>query len=55
LPAYAESEQGEAAKKRNSVAYDLATRAINLPSAMKLTEPDVDRVCSVFKRILGRS
>lgn len=55
LPAYAASEQAIAAKQRNSVAYDIASRTINLPSALKLTEPEVDRVCSVYKRILGRS
>jgi perosamine synthetase len=52
LPAY-RTPHAEAAKKRNHVAYSLSPRGINLPSAMKLTESDVDRVCRSFKKILG--
>jgi len=33
-------------------AYDIGRRAINLPSAMKLVESDVDRVCAAFREIL---
>jgi perosamine synthetase len=33
------------AATRNPVAYDLSSRSINLPSAMTLTEEQVDRVC----------
>ena len=55
LPAYASTEQATQARQRNTVAYDLAARAINLPSAMKLGEAEVDRVCSAFKTILGRA
>ena len=38
LPAYSATEQAIAARQRNTVAYDIASRAINLPSALKLTE-----------------
>jgi perosamine synthetase len=54
LPAY-RTPHAEAAKARNRVAYSLSPRGINLPSAMKLTESDVDRVCQSFKKILGVS
>ena len=40
------------ARERNPVAYDIGRRAINLPSAMKLVESDVDRVCAAFREIL---
>ena len=38
---------------RNPVSYDLAERAINLPSALTLTEDQVDRVCEVVRRLAG--
>lgn len=52
LPAFGGSEEAAKAKARNKVAYDIAPRAINLPSAMRLTEAQVDRVCEVLKEIL---
>ncbi|MCV7171934.1 DegT/DnrJ/EryC1/StrS family aminotransferase [Mycobacterium manitobense] len=36
----------------NPVAYDLAGRALNLPSALMLDETHVDRVCSEFRSLL---
>jgi len=53
LPAFGSMPDAAPAAKRNEVAYDLASRALNLPSAMSLTESDVDRVSAVFRRILG--
>lgn len=47
LPAYAHSADAARAAKSNPVSYDLAERAINLPSALTLTEDQVDRVCAV--------
>ena len=47
LPAYAESPDATRAANSNPVSYDLARRAINLPSALTLTEDQVDRVCAV--------
>ena len=38
-------------QRENSVSYDLARRAINLPSALTLTEDQVDRVCDVLHRL----
>ncbi len=54
LPAYAETASAQGARLRNPVAYDLARRGINLPSAMKLEEAQVDRVCSALKTFLAR-
>jgi perosamine synthetase len=54
LPAYAGRVEADAARGRNTVAYDLASRGINLPSALSLTEDDVDRVCRAFLEVLGR-
>jgi perosamine synthetase len=45
LPAYAGSPHGAVAASRNSVAYDIASRGINLPSALNLTLDQVDYVC----------
>ena len=52
LPAFAEYPTAAVAATQNSVAYDLAARSINLPSALMLTEAQIDRVCSVLKTIL---
>jgi perosamine synthetase len=41
-----------ASRARNRVAYDISPRGLNLPSALLLTEAQVDRVCSVLKRML---
>jgi perosamine synthetase len=41
-----------AANARNPISYQLARCAINLPSALSLTEVDVDRVCLAFREIL---
>ena len=54
LPAFAGSAQVATARERNSVAYSLSPRGLNLPSAMRLNEAQVDRVCSVLLGILDR-
>lgn len=41
------------AAQRNPVAYDIADRSINLPSALILSEDQVDRVCAVLQAILA--
>ena len=41
------------AAERNSVAYDIATRSINLPSALMLDESQVDRVCAHLRELLA--
>jgi len=45
-----DTRAGGAANNPN--AYDLASRAINLPSALMLDEGQVDRVCTEFRRLL---
>jgi perosamine synthetase len=51
LRAYADSIDASRAQRDNPVSYDLARRAINLPSALTLTENQVDRVCDVLHRL----
>jgi perosamine synthetase len=55
LPAFAGYATARDARERNVVAYDLSARSVNLPSALMLTEEDVDRVCETLLSILGRS
>jgi perosamine synthetase len=50
LPAYSNTPEARAAAARNRVAYEVSPRGVNLPSAMRLDEQDVDRVC---RRLLG--
>ncbi len=52
LPAFSDTPQAVDARVRNKVAYDLGPRGLNLPSAMRLTEAQVDRVCTVLREIL---
>ena len=52
LPAYADSPQAKQAKERNPVAYSVTNRALNLPSALTLTESQVDRVCAALRALL---
>lgn len=53
LPAFDGYATAHEARGRNPVAYDLAARSVNLPSALMLTEADVDRVCEALVSILG--
>lgn len=52
LPAYAEFA-AEGAK--NWRAYDISSRAINLPAALNLTDQQVDAVCAGIRSVLNRS
>ena len=52
LPAFAHSPQAEDAHNRNYVAYDLASRGLNLPSALVLQERDVARVADAVRMAL---
>jgi perosamine synthetase len=52
IPAYEKSEQARRARARNIVSYGLASRGINLPSSLNLTEEKVRYVCDVFRGIL---
>lgn len=55
LEPYAGSPAADAAARRNRVAYDIAARAINLPSGFNLTRELVERVARVFGSLLRRS
>lgn len=52
LPAFAEYGDSVSAAAQNVVAYDLAQRSINLPSALNLTEGQVTRVCDLLRMFL---
>ncbi|MCX2965358.1 DegT/DnrJ/EryC1/StrS family aminotransferase [Gordonia aquimaris] len=52
LPAFDGYQTAVAAAQNNPVAYDIASRAINLPSALMLTEDQVEAVCTAFTEIL---
>jgi perosamine synthetase len=52
LPAYQGSPQAACAKARNTVSYKISPSAVNLPSALSLTEDKVDYVCSVLRNVL---
>ncbi len=52
LPAYAGRPQAEAARARNVNAYAIAPWGINLPSALSLSEAQVDYVCEMFRAAL---
>jgi perosamine synthetase len=53
LPAYADLPGRADAARRNKVAYDIAPRGLNLPSALTMTEPLVDRVCKALEQSLA--
>jgi perosamine synthetase len=53
LPAYADTPHAAVAAERNRVAYDIAPRAINLPSALNLTPEQVEFVCRRLQQTLA--
>lgn len=55
LPAYQRHPASRGAAERNPVAYSISPWGLNLPSALNLTRADVDRVCTVLKRLLATS
>lgn len=52
LPAFARFPNVQEAQQRNKAAYFISPRAFNLPSALQLTETQVDRVCGLLKKFL---
>ena len=52
LPAYAALPQAREAASWNRHAYDVSRRAINLPSALNLTQRQVAYVCSELRRMM---
>jgi perosamine synthetase len=55
LPAYSQVPGAAAAHERNLVAARLGTYGLNLPSALRIEEGDVDRVCAVVAASLDRA
>jgi perosamine synthetase len=54
LAPFVEYKTTWSASEQNPVAYDIAARSINLPSALALTEEQVDRVCQLLLTVLRR-
>jgi perosamine synthetase len=52
IPAYASATDRERARRENAIAYSIADRALNLPSALMLDEVQVERVCSAVRAIV---
>jgi perosamine synthetase len=53
LPAYTPLAHARVARERNAVAYALSPFGVNLPSALNLTEDQVDHVCGTLKALLA--
>lgn len=53
IPAYANDPQAERARARNRVSHAISPRGINLPSALNLTEAQVDRVCGLLRQFMN--
>jgi perosamine synthetase len=53
LPAYAGRHEADRARQRNVNAYAIAPWGINLPSALALTEDQVDYVCESLRAVLS--
>jgi perosamine synthetase len=54
LPAFAEYPKVREAQENNRAAYSISPRAFNLPSALQLSEAQVERVCILLKKFLDR-
>jgi perosamine synthetase len=52
LAAYADARDRPRARENNTTGYAISPHGINLPSALTLTEADVDRVCREFRSAL---
>jgi perosamine synthetase len=54
LPAYQDSKDMPRARRANQVAYDIGSRAVNLPCGMSVTDEDVNYVCDKLIALLDR-
>lgn len=52
LPAYENTQSAAAARERNHTSYQISRQALNLPSALSLTEEQVDFVCKTLVEVL---
>jgi perosamine synthetase len=55
IPAYLDTDQAKAAVARNVVSYELSPYGINLPSALSLDRPTVQRVCGVVRNAIAEA
>lgn len=53
IPAFHDTPEAVAARRCNTVAYRIAPNGLNLPSALSLEEPHVDRVCRALRDVLA--
>jgi perosamine synthetase len=53
IPAYAQTPPARGAAQRNPVSYDIASRGVNLPSALNLTREQVSEVCRALREVVG--
>lgn len=54
IPAYYHTDQAALARPRNMIAREISATGINLPSALSLTEADIDQVAEVLISIIDR-
>lgn len=54
-PAYADFPTAAAARERNAISYEISPYGINLPSALSLTQEQVEIVAEQLKRLLFES
>ena len=53
LPAYEKYPEAASARERNHASYSIAPYAVNLPSALNLTNEKVNYVCKTLKTLMG--
>lgn len=54
MPVFGEQGGPEVGVKENPVSYRISPYGVNLPSALRLTSDDVDKVCRTVRSIIGR-
>ena len=52
IPAYRATYEATRARARNRIAHRLTPYGVNLPSALRLEQEDVTRVCRELKNVL---
>lgn len=55
IPAYEGTKAALLGRENNAVAKSIASRGLNLPSSLRMTEEDVSRVCKTLLSILDES
>ncbi len=52
IPAYEDLKEAQTARERNRVAYAISPYSINLPSALSLSQEDIQKVCAALISVL---